>query len=763
MTVSDDAPEHGRAVSAAEKQYAGGVRHGDAQERRRCGHRPLRICRWRCPRPPRLRGLWPWSSRAQDPESSPAQVNPAPDPVPSMPDDPCPDGAATTDELTMPEADADDPLAGKWPPADPARVAMTGLLTRALEVAGTSAADVGRDGTVCLVLLPDVVWTNLVGDVWSSLVRTSDRTDDGSGRTQWNRNGWVIWTADEPQDRREQRPGDEKFARAVSTGRKCVGFAANFSWLPNDLVQAADYRLTVPRLTAGDVAAVALELCGDLPGECLSDEQVALLTPRLLRLARRPGQTADAYIRKLRDLLERDLAAARSAASRTATPSSPRDTPALSRLHGMDEAVRWGTDLARDLRLFGEGKISWTEVDRGCLLSGPPGVGKTLFARALARTCDVPLVSGSYSEWLGSGSAHQGDLLKAMRRTFSKARDCAPCILFLDETDSFPNRATITHQYVDWETQVVNGLLAEIDGVEGRQGVVVIGACNHPERLDPALIRSGRFDRHIRLSLPDRPALAAILREHLGSDLQGVDLAPAAMAGIGGTGADCEKWVRGARRRARTAGRDMVPRDLLDEIGGVDTRTDLELWIAAVHEAGHAVALSALRPGTLRAVSLRASGQDGGFTDAGTIRSSYLRETDLLQHLMIMLAGRAAEEEVLGVASSGAGGQYGSDLERATRLAVTADTAFGFTEGGGLVWRGMPDALGLPGILATNAAMAGRVRVRLDDAYVATRQLIRERVAAVRDLASVLVDRRVVDGAEAEGIIRRNLCDGGRT
>jgi ATP-dependent Zn protease len=162
-------------------------------------------------------------------------------------------------------------------------------------------------------------------------------------------------------------------------------------------------------------------------------------------------------------------------------------------------------------------------------------------------------------------------------------------------------------------------------------------------------------------------------------------------------------------------------------------------------------------------VSLRASGQDGGFTDAGTIRSSYLRETDLLQHLMIMLAGRAAEEEVLGVASSGAGGQYGSDLERATRLAVTADTAFGFTEGGGLVWRGMPDALGLPGILATNAAMAGRVRVRLDDAYVATRQLIRERVAAVRDLASVLVDRRVVDGAEAEGIIRRNLCDGGRT
>ena len=305
----------------------------------------------------------------------------------------------------------------------------------------------------------------------------------------------------------------------------------------------------------------------------------------------------------------------------------------------------------------------------------------------------------------------------------------------------------------------MNGLLAEIDGVEGREGVVVIGACNHPEKLDPALIRSGRFDRHIRLSLPDRPALSAILREHLGPDLQGVDLSEAAMAGTGGTGADCEKWVRGARRRARTGGRDMVPRDLLDEIGGAENRTDAELWIAAVHEAGHAVAISALRPGTVRAVSIR--GDDGGFTDGGRMRSRYLRETDLQQHLIILLAGRAAEEEVLGVASSGAGGQYGSDLERATWLAVTADTAFGFAAGGGLLWRGMPDARELPAILAANAELADRVRVRLDDAYAVVRELMRAYAAAVQDLASVLVTRRVLDGARAENIVRRHIGDGG--
>lgn len=760
MIVCDGATKSGRAVSA-EEQYTGRVppRDGPSDGHR---HRLLRIRGRRDARPPALWCLWPWSLRAPAKASVlPAEVNTAPVPGPSTPAGaPCSDAAATADEILITDVDADDQPARKVPHADPAHVAMCVLVSRALEVAGTSAAEAGRDGTVCLVHLPDAVWTKIARDAWSYVVRNSGQADDGARDTYWESNRWLAWTPDNSQEGHEQRSGEEKFARSVAKGRHCTGFAADLSWLPNDMVQAADYRLEVPRLTAGDVAAVALELCGDSPVESLSDEQAVLLTPRLLRLARRPGQTADAYIVKLRDLLDHALASAGSGANCPAAASaSPRAAPTLSRLHGMDEAVRWGLDLARDLRLFAESKISWGDVDRGCLLSGPPGVGKTLFARALAQTCDVPLVSGSYSEWHGTGSAHQGDLLKAMRRTFSKARDSAPCILFIDETDSFPNRATITHHYVEWETQVVNGLLAEIDGVEGREGVVVIGACNHPEKLDPALIRSGRFDRHIRLSLPDRPALSAILREHLGPDLQGVDLSEAAMAGTGGTGADCEKWVRGARRRARTGGRDMVPRDLLDEIGGAENRTDAELWIAAVHEAGHAVAISALRPGTVRAVSIR--GDDGGFTDGGRMRSRYLRETDLQQHLIILLAGRAAEEEVLGVASSGAGGQYGSDLERATWLAVTADTAFGFAAGGGLLWRGMPDARELPAILAANAELADRVRVRLDDAYAVVRELMRAYAAAVQDLASVLVTRRVLDGARAENIVRRHIGDGG--
>ena len=336
---------------------------------------------------------------------------------------------------------------------------------------------------------------------------------------------------------------------------------------------------------------------GHRPASILTDAEAAAATPRILRLCRRPDQMADDYIGRLRSMLAPLLVLPDAAIG---TPDSPRSTPTLDRLHGMDELVEWGMGLARDLEAYRKGEIAWAAVDSGCLVSGPPGCGKTLFARALAATCGVPLIIGGYGLWHSTGGTHQGDLFKAMRRSFADAKDQAPAILFIDEIDSFSDRATLRHEWASWEIQIVNQLLSEIDGVSGLEGVVILGCCNHPHKLDAALTRAGRLGRHIRVGLPDTAGLERILREHLGADLGEVSLSGLALMAAGSSGADCEMYVRSARQIARQAGRQLQLEDLEAVLGGAGM-TDAETWIAAIHESGHVVATLQLMPGTLDA------------------------------------------------------------------------------------------------------------------------------------------------------------------
>lgn len=433
----------------------------------------------------------------------------------------------------------------------------------------------------------------------------------------------------------------------------------------------------------------------------------------------------------------------------SATPPV-RDTPTLERLHGMGEAVRWGVSLCADLVEYRAGRLSWADVDAGMLLSGPPGTGKTTFARALASSCSVTLVSGSYGEWIGSGSGHQGDLIRSMRKTFAEARSKAPCILFLDEVDSFRDRSDVSDRNSEWNTQVLNSLLAEMDGVVGREGVVVIGACNDPSRLDAALVRAGRLDRHVEIELPSEADLGLILREHLRGDLVHADLAGVASSVVGATGADVEQMVRDGRRLARAARSELKMEHLMAAVFGADGRSPEELWRSAVHEAGHAVLSHG--QSRLSSVNIRLVRGAGGQT-VQTPASMVPTDADLFAEILVAMGGRAAERVVLGTLLPGSGGGPASDLGRATLMAARMVGAMGLDAEVGPLWLGDMNARTLPKALARSPVLRCRVRAMLDEAEHRASEILGRNQSGLRAVARALVRCRALSAEDLASIL----------
>jgi cell division protease FtsH len=623
----------------------------------------------------------------------------------------------------------------------PDEVAVAILLGQALDRARDVLAKLQDRDTVAIIEVPGEEYVGFVERLFEKYVIGTDApVVDGDGLSLREtavavpRTVAIFARRGEEKSRKAAKGGNAEFAAAVQRRCSIIGIAAEPDrLLPPHLARMAEHRIVLGRLDGPAIATVIEVITGRHPG-ALDDDLAKITTLEALNIAVRADLGADRSLARLRHLVG-------------ANDRDAERGPLLSEMHGLGAAKPWGLALVHDLREYAAGQLSWAEVDKGCLLTGAPGTGKTSFARALAREANVHFIATSYAQWQAHREGHLGHVTQAIRKAFSEALLQSPAILFIDEIDTLPARGAGKWND-DWWTSITNTLLECLDGFERREGVVVVAACNaDPSRLDPALIRSGRLDRHIEIPLPDLPSLVGIFRTHLGTDLGGGDLRDAALAARGGTGADVERFVREARGRARRAGRPLDLPDVLDAV-----RNGKPAWPAdvrrrvAYHESGHAIALLSLGIAEPKALSI---GGTGGLAESDLGEMRAITRSHLEKFLVALLAGRAAEQLIFGEATAGAGGSDESDLGRATMLATRLETDYGLGTFGLVCIPGGSSGRDLLLLDSLRSAVSGTI----DRAYAAALELLRQNQHALEVLATALFGAGYLDRADIQAIL----------
>lgn len=437
---------------------------------------------------------------------------------------------------------------------------------------------------------------------------------------------------------------------------------------PEDIVIHPDFEIAATLRATIDLGLARhfRALSSLLKCEDITDEAIAMIS-------KEPSERIDAVFR-----LGHSAENAISKLKTLATPEKvSSEVVPLSTTTGFGPAGEWAQNLKQDIAAWRDGTLPWTEVDRGVLLYGPPGTGKTRFARILAQECNMYLVATSLSRWQSSEDGALGDMLRAMYASFAEAKKNAPSLLFIDEIDSVGDRNRFHSRHRTYSTQVVNGLLEALDGIDGREGVIVMGACNRRDEIDPAVLRSGRLERHIYFPLPDVKGRGDILSFYLPTLVDEPQLQNLAARLVGYSGADIENLARQARRRARTNDRAVTLTDVEEHIPKREALDDQALLRVAIHEAGHALLAHHFAVGTVQLVEIYdlhdnhpTQTRGYGMVLVEFPSRSVRTRNSILNHIAMTLGGLAAEELIYDDRSTSSGGTKESDLALATATVI---------------------------------------------------------------------------------------------
>ena len=448
-----------------------------------------------------------------------------------------------------------------------------------------------------------------------------------------------------------------------------------------------------------------------------------------------------------------------------------RDQPKVSfkDVAGLEEAVEELQEIKEFLARPQKFRAMGAKIPKGVLLYGPPGTGKTLLARAVAGEAGVPFFSISGSDFVemfvGVGASRVRDL-------FEQAKAQAPAIVFIDEIDAVGrHRGAGLGGGHDEREQTLNQLLVEMDGFDPKTGVILIAATNRPDILDPALLRPGRFDRQVYVSMPDIKGRLAILKVHAKGKpvADGVDLEVLARSTPGFTGADLANTINEAAILAARRGKDEITQDELDEavdrvIAGPERRsrvmTEEERRLTAYHEGGHALVGTAMpQADPVHKVTIIPRGRAGGYTRSLPLTDKvYQKRSELVDELAVALGGRTAEEIVYGDPSTGA---Y-SDIQFATNLARRMVMEYGMSDRLGPMKYGQPEGevfLGRDYVRHQDysdevaSLIDEEIRKLITRAHDEARAILTTHRDALERICAALMERETLDAAEIKEVL----------